>query len=161
MTGVQTCALPISLLVPRTTRRGALIACVATPAALLAAAALGALVDRARPFVAHPDVHRFITHAADSGFPSDHAAASFAIATSVVLFARRMGVVLLIAATLLAVSRVAVGVHYPTDVLAGAAIGVLAALAAAQVVPRLVPEWLLAAAAPVPARAPRGALTTR
>ena len=68
-------------------------------------------------------------HAADAGFPSDHATASMAIAVAFVL--RRQfawGMVTIVFALILDFGRVAVGFHYPTDVLGGAAIGALAAL---------------------------------
>ena len=87
------------------------------------------LADRARPFVADPHgVHLFSGHAADPGFPSDHATAAFAIATAILLRRRRAGIFALIAAALLSIGRVALGVHYPSDVLAGAVLGVAAAL---------------------------------
>ncbi len=87
------------------------------------------LVDRARPFAVDPGgVHLFSGHAADPGFPSDHATASFAIAIAIFLRNRRWGVVALIAAAVLSVGRVAIGVHYPSDVLAGSALGAGAAL---------------------------------
>jgi undecaprenyl-diphosphatase len=73
-------------------------------------------------------VHLFSQHAADPGFPSDHATAAFAIAVALLLRSRRWGAVALVAATVLALTRVAMGIHYPTDVLAGAAVGALAAL---------------------------------
>jgi undecaprenyl-diphosphatase len=88
------------------------------------------LVDRARPFVADPHgVHLFTHHAADPGFPSDHATAAFAIAVAIALRKRGWGIFALVAATVLSVGRVALGVHFPSDVLAGAALGTLAALA--------------------------------
>ena len=88
------------------------------------------LVDRARPFVADPQgVHLFSGHAADPGFPSDHATAAFAIATAILLRKRRAGFAVLGAAAVLSIGRVALGVHYPSDVLAGAAVGAAAALA--------------------------------
>lgn len=133
-------ALLALLALPRT-RSVAIVAAIATPAALLVAATVSALLPRARPFVSHPGLHTFVAHAADPGFPSDHAAASFAIATAMILGSRRIGGVLLAAAALLAVSRVAIGVHYPSDVLAGAMIGVLAALAAAWVWGRVGPQF--------------------
>ncbi|MGN6816789.1 MAG: phosphatase PAP2 family protein [Solirubrobacterales bacterium] len=78
---------------------------------------------RARPFVADPHgVHLFAGHAADPGFPSDHATAAFAIAVAIFLRKRAWGIFALVAATVLSVGRVALGVHYPSDVLAGAAL---------------------------------------
>ena len=68
-------------------------------------------------------------HAADGGFPSDHATAAFAIGVAVLLRHRAAGVVVLILAALLAVGRVAIGVHYPSDVLAGALLGTAVAVA--------------------------------
>jgi undecaprenyl-diphosphatase len=114
-------------------RRGARRAVVA--AGLSAGLALGAAqlishaVARPRPFVADPSgVHLFSSHAADPGFPSDHATAAFAIAVAILLRDRRWGVVALTFAAVLAVGRVAIGVHYPTDVLGGAALGAACAL---------------------------------
>src|SRR3954452_520166 len=97
--------------------------------ALLVAQVVSHLVVRPRPFVAHAGaVHVFAAHAADSGFPSDHATAAFAIATAVLLRDRRWGAVVMALAVVLAVGRVAMGVHYPTDVLAGAVLGSACAL---------------------------------
>lgn len=111
-------------------RRVAVAAAASTAVALAIGAVLSHLVDRARPFVADPGgVHQFGHHAADAGFPSDHATASFAIATAILLRNRRWGLVALVLATLLALTRVAIGVHYPSDVLAGAALGAATALA--------------------------------
>jgi undecaprenyl-diphosphatase len=96
--------------------------------ALLLAYVVAGVVDRPRPFVAHPSAHLFVSHAADAGFPSDHATAAFAIAMALWLRHRVLGGIALALATLLALARVAIGVHYPADVLAGAAIGMAAAL---------------------------------
>jgi undecaprenyl-diphosphatase len=122
------------LLLPGARRHGArriAVAAVASAAVALAVgAALSHLIDRARPFVTDPGgVHQFTHHAADAGFPSDHATASFAIATAIVLRSRGWGLVALALATVLALTRVAIGVHYPTDVLAGAALGAATAIA--------------------------------
>lgn len=121
-------------LVPGAARHGARRIAVAAGASTAVALAIGAVlshfVDRARPFVTDPGgVHMFGRHVADAGFPSDHATASFAIATAILLRNRRWGAVAIVLATVLAVTRVAIGVHYPTDVLAGAALGAAAALA--------------------------------
>ena len=64
----------------------------------------------------------------DPSFPSDHAAVAFAIAFGVLAFSRRAGILFLAAATLISLSRIALGLHYPSDVLAGALVGWAAAL---------------------------------
>lgn len=84
---------------------------------------------RPRPYVAHAaDAHLFIDRSHDPSFPSDHATAAFAIAVALLLRHRKAGWLALAMAAVLSVARVAVGTHYPSDVLAGAAIGTLAAL---------------------------------
>jgi undecaprenyl-diphosphatase len=111
-------------------RRAAVAAALSAALALAIGKAISELVDRARPFVADPSgVHLFSNHAADAGFPSDHATAAFAIAVAILLRKRGWGIAALAAATVLSVGRVALGVHYPSDVLAGAALGAAAALA--------------------------------
>jgi undecaprenyl-diphosphatase len=111
-------------------RRAAVAAVLSAGLGLLAAKLISELVDRARPFVAEPhQVHLFAAHAADPGFPSDHATAAFAIAVAILLRKRTWGWVALGFATVLAIGRVGLGVHYPSDVLAGAALGSAAALA--------------------------------
>jgi undecaprenyl-diphosphatase len=111
-------------------RRAALAAALSAALALAVGQAIGDLVDRARPFVTEPhQVHIFASHAADAGFPSDHATASFAIAVAILLRKRRWGAFALLAAIVLSVGRVAVGYHFPSDVLAGAALGSASALA--------------------------------
>jgi undecaprenyl-diphosphatase len=110
-------------------RRAAVAAVLSAGLALAVAKVISELVDRARPFVADADgVHLFSAHTADPGFPSDHATAAFAIATAIVLRKRGWGVFALVAAAVLSVGRVAIGLHYPSDVLAGAALGAAAAL---------------------------------
>src|SRR4051794_35994710 len=104
--------------------RAALAAGASCAAALVIAQIVARAVDRPRPFVAHPAaVHLFVAHARDPGFPSDHATAAFAIGVTIALYRRGPGLAVLAAALVLAVGRVALGVHYPSDVLAGAILG--------------------------------------
>jgi undecaprenyl-diphosphatase len=110
-------------------RRAAVAAGLSAALGLAVGKLISELVDRARPFVADPNgVHLFSHHAADPGFPSDHATAAFAIATAIFLRNRKWGSVALAAAAVLSIGRVAIGVHFPSDVLAGAALGAAAAL---------------------------------
>jgi undecaprenyl-diphosphatase len=110
-------------------RRTAVAAGLSAGLALVVGKVISELVDRARPFVDDPQgVHLFGGHSADPGFPSDHATGAFAVAMAIWLRNRRWGTVALIAAALLSVGRVAIGVHFPSDVVAGAALGCIAAL---------------------------------
>lgn len=110
-------------------RRAAVAAVLSAGLALAIGKAISELVERQRPFVIDSHgVHLFASHAADAGFPSDHATASFAIATAIFLRHRRWGLVALAAAAILSVGRVALGIHFPSDVLAGAALGAAVAL---------------------------------
>jgi undecaprenyl-diphosphatase len=112
----------------RNARHGVVAAGLAAALALAVAHGITMLWDRPRPFESHAMVHLFISHGGDPSFPSDHATAGFAIAVSLLLRSRRVGIFALALATAMAVARVAVGVHYPTDVLAGACLGTASAL---------------------------------
>jgi undecaprenyl-diphosphatase len=110
-------------------RRTAVAAGLSAGLGLAAAQLIGAMVDRSRPFVADPGgVHLFSSHAADASFPSDHATAAMAIAVAILLRKPRSGIVALVLATIVSVGRVALGLHYPSDVLGGALLGTSAAL---------------------------------
>jgi undecaprenyl-diphosphatase len=114
----------------RSARHGAIAAGLSSSLALSLGLVISHALDRPRPFVEDPGaVHLFTQHAADAGFPSDHATAGFAIAVAILLRNRRYGILALVMATVLAVGRVAVGVHFPSDVAAGALLGTLAAFA--------------------------------
>jgi membrane-associated phospholipid phosphatase len=84
------------------------------------------LAHRTRPFDAHPQIHPlYVVHS--SSFPAGHAATAFAGATLLTYLAPRLWPLFTAVAVAIGFSRVYVGVHYPTDVLAGAAIGLAVA----------------------------------
>ena len=112
-------------------------------AVLLARALADLLPFRERPFF-NPQLHfqmpyypleeRMINW---SSFPSDHAALFFALATCIFLVSRGAGILAFCHAFfVVSLPRVYVGLHYPTDILAGAAIGVVVASPAAIVTVR-------------------------
>lgn len=72
----------------------------------------------------------------DPSFPSGHAAGSFAFAAFVLAGDRRRGLAALAIAALVAMSRVILGVHWPSDVVAGALLGALIGAAWASAHPR-------------------------
>ena len=90
---------------------------------------------RPRPFSVLP-VHQLLTDSAWS-FPSGHATFFFAMATAVYLYHKKWGIGFFIAAILIAVGRVAAGVHYPSDIIGGALIGIIVAYATFHIVRRL------------------------
>lgn len=79
---------------------------------------------RRRPPVAIPTFCASIIASDEFSFPSGHTAAAFLLATMTVLFFGVIAAPLFIWATAVAASRVILGVHFPTDTLAGAALGI-------------------------------------
>ena len=113
----------------RERRRGAVLATASAAIALLINQPVSHLVDRARPYLAHPaHAHLLIARSHDASFPSDHATGGFALAVAVFLYDRTIGTLLLVLAAVLAFTRVYVGTHYPGDVVAGALIGAAVAV---------------------------------
>lgn len=95
--------------------------------ALVAALAIQHFYVHQRPFVLRTDVRLLLKHSADASFPSEHATVGFALATGILFFRARLGLLLVALASLTAFSRVFVGIHYPYDVLGGAAVGAISA----------------------------------
>jgi len=84
---------------------------------------------RPRPFDIDPHAALFYAPP-DPSFPSNSMAVGFALAVSIVRVNRPFGIAMGLIATLMGVSRVYAGVHFPVDIVAGAAIGSLASLLA-------------------------------
>ena len=114
------------LIVKKTRRLGAACASALAMGALATNVLLKNLVHRIRPYVVLENLSILVSEPSDWSFPSGHATASFAAAWALFRMApKKVGVPALLLAILIAFSRLYVGVHYPTDVLAGAVIGVL------------------------------------
>ena len=82
---------------------------------------------RSRPFIALNFAPLINQSPAEASFPSGHALFFFALATIVYLYNKKAGILFYIASFFIAVARVFVGVHWPSDVLAGAVLGILIA----------------------------------
>jgi len=103
-------------------------ACVAPLAALGLNQPIGHLFDAPRPYAAHPNLLVLATRTSDFSFPSDHAVMAGAVAAGLLLVSRRLGLVAVAAAVLMAFARVYIAAHYPWDVVAGLALGAAVAM---------------------------------
>ena len=107
-------------------RHLALMAALAGAVAIAVNLAISHVWYRPRPFADHPaTVSVLLRHSADPSFPSDHAAAMFAIGFVIHRRHRRLGLAMISAAALVGLARVFVGDHYPGDVVGGAVVGAI------------------------------------
>ena len=82
---------------------------------------------RDRPFLAMPEtVIKLIEKGNEASFPSGHAILFFAMAMAIYYVRPKFAAYFFIAATLVSIARVFVGVHYPLDILGGALLGLAA-----------------------------------
>lgn len=121
----------VFLLNKRTRRAGALALLAMVLGLLVTNITIKPLVERARPWLDWPIVP-LVTEKDPNSFPSGHTCAAFAAG---MIWMRalpwRWGrIAAVAAAVLMGLSRLYVGVHYPTDVLVGGIIGALCAWAA-------------------------------
>ena len=105
------------------------VAGLGTAIALAANVAATSWWYRARPYTALHDVHALIAPNPESSFFSDHTIVATGCALVALLVSRRWGIAAITAALAVGVARVAVGAHYPTDVLTAAAVTTLATVA--------------------------------
>ena len=107
----------------------------------LANVVLKSLFHRARPSAAHRSLTGRVRRPVTSSFPSGHSASAAAFATGAALEVPALGAPLALLALGVAWSRVRVGVHRPTEVIAGAALGVAVALTTSRLVrPKRLPR---------------------
>ena len=85
---------------------------------------LKAILSRERPYNILEHLNTFGIEMKDYSFPSGHSAASFSIATTIALNNPRLAIYMFTLAAIIGVSRIYLGVHYPTDVAAGVILGV-------------------------------------
>jgi undecaprenyl-diphosphatase len=109
-------------------RRYALMLFFSIALAHLISQILKPIIGRPRPFVTYPGKHLLIHTPGGYSCPSGHSASSFAAATVLCMAGRQFGVAAVMLAFGIAFSRIFLFVHYPSDTVVGAALGVSCAL---------------------------------
>ena len=79
--------------------------------------------EKPRPFVEN-HVHLLIDKVDQASFPSGHAAFFFALSTIIYFYNKKAGLLFFLASFLISISRVFSGVHWPSDILVGALVGI-------------------------------------
>jgi len=83
-------------------------------------------LPRPRPFITN-NVNLLFEYSG-SAFPSGHAAFFFAVATIIYLYNKKIGALFYLSSILIVLARVFSGVHWPSDILAGAIVGIISGL---------------------------------
>ena len=130
------------LVFKRTRRMGVYCAASMLLTLLVVNLCIKPLAARTRPYELIEGLQILVSRPHDYSFPSGHSANSLTCAWTIFRLApKKYGVPALVLAVLIALSRLYVGVHYPTDVLAGAAIGVLLSEVALRALRRPLRAW--------------------
>lgn len=126
--GIFWILLTIVLLIPKKTRKAGLASALALIiGTLITNVAIKNVVARIRPYEVIQELELMIEKQKDFSFLSGHTCASFASAFAIYrckeVFPKKWRIAAMVLATLIALSRLYVGVHYPTDVLGGLIVG--------------------------------------
>ncbi len=100
------------------------------------------VIGRIRPYEIIAGLECLVKHATDASFPSGHTGASIAAATVYMKeLPKKFSIPALILAILISLSRLYIGIHYPTDVIAGAITGAALGLAACLIGDFIIKKW--------------------
>jgi undecaprenyl-diphosphatase len=80
---------------------------------------------RSRPFVENQAILLINQSPEEASFPSGHATLFFALAIAIYFYNKKFGIAIFISSILISLSRVFVGVHWPSDIFFGAIIGII------------------------------------
>lgn len=126
------------LIIPKTRKTGVIMMAALLVDVLLCNVFIKNLVARTRPFDVNTAVQLLVAKPRDYSFPSGHTAASFASVTALYLAGeKKMWKAALVLAVLIALSRLYLYVHYPTDIIGGVVFGSLSGYLGYKIV-----EWI-------------------
>lgn len=132
----------VLLILPKTRKTGIIVAAALLMDLVLCNLILKNLVARVRPYDVNTAIAILIKKPLDFSFPSGHTAASFAAMTALFLAKmKKAWIAALVLAVLIAFSRLYFYVHYPTDVLGGAVVGILSGIIGYAIVEKLDKRW--------------------
>ena len=118
--------------------KGICILCSLAIAFIICNVCLKIPIHRARPYETW-EMLTPVLHPIDSSFPSGHTNASFAVAFAyLILINKKIGIPAIVFASLIAISRLYMGVHYPTDILGG----MICALVGCIIATKFIYPWL-------------------
>ncbi|NOU93065.1 phosphatase PAP2 family protein [Paenibacillus sp. LMG 31456] len=123
-----TTALCLALFGQGVWKTAGIYSCLALALSHIPVAIIKRKYPRLRPYLVLPDTNTYKKPLKDHSFPSGHTTAIFSIVLPLVCVNFWIGAILLPLAVLVAISRIYLGLHYPSDCLAGAFIGTLSAL---------------------------------
>lgn len=115
----------ILIIFPKTRKAGSAMAVSLVLEVLCCNVLLKPFAARIRPCDVDTSVQLLIPHPGGFSFPSGHTGSSFAAASALFFGKSRLSIPAFIAAALIGFSRLYLYVHYPTDVLAGALLGIM------------------------------------
>ena len=125
------------LIIPKTRKTGVIMMAALLADVLLCNVVIKNLVARTRPFDVNTAVQLLVAKPRDYSFPSGHTAASFASVTALYLAGEKKMWKALVLAVLIALSRLYLYVHYPTDIIGGVVFGSLSGYLGYKIV-----EWI-------------------
>lgn len=95
-------------------------------------------IRRIRPFNAHLEVENMVYPLDEFSFPSGHTSAAFMVAMILTHFSPFLAIPIFLFATLVGISRIYLGVHYPSDILGGMIYGTSVAQIAILIVEKII-----------------------
>ena len=124
----------IFLVMPKTRRTGSIMLAALIVQTILCNVILKNLFARTRPYDVNTTIQLLVPKLKDFSFPSGHTSASFTIVSALYFAKDSLWKPALVLACLIAVSRLYLYVHYPTDVIGGLVLGILSGYAGYRVV---------------------------